>query len=283
MTQNPTSGYALLDSGNGKKFERFGDITLVRPCAQAVWQPSLSATEWSRATASFDREEGNRWQGRGRLPDAWNIRVDDLAFKLSGTNFGHLGLFPEQREQWRWIARTVRAANRPVSVLNLFAYSGGSTLAAAVAGASVCHLDASRGMVQWARDNADLNHLTNAPIRWIADDAHRFMERELRRERRYDAIILDPPSFGRGTQNEVYKIETDLSKTLSLCLSLLSQNPLFLLLSCHTPGYTPVVLHNILRQATAALRGSVDAGEMLLTGDNAFSLPSGAYARWANT
>ena len=284
MTQISKSDYSLLDSGNGKKFERFGDITLVRPCAQAVWQPSLPATEWNRATASFDREEGNRWEGRGRLPDAWNIRIDNLAFKLSGTNFGHLGIFPEQRGQWRWITQTINSQisnSQNPQILNLFAYSGGSTLAAAVAGAGVCHLDASRGMVQWARENAELNRLANAPVRWIADDAHRFMEREIRRGRTYDAIILDPPTFGRGTQNETYKIEDDLQKTLSLCLSLLSQNPLFLLLSCHTPGYTPVVLNNILRQSTAALGGVVESGEMLLTGTAPLPLPSGAYARWS--
>ena len=276
--------YSLLDSGNGKKFERFGDVTLVRPCAQAVWQPALPATEWARATATFDREDGNRWQGRGRLPDSWNIHIDNLAFKLSGTDFGHLGLFPEQREQWKWIQCTIHNAQCTMqpSVLNLFAYSGASTLAAAVAGASVCHLDASRGMVQWGRDNAALNQLSNAPIRWIADDAHGFMEREIRRGRTYDAIILDPPTFGRGTQNEVYKIEDDLPKTLSLCLALLSKKPLFILLSCHTPGYTPVVLHNFLRQSTEKLGGVVESGEMLLAGDAKFSLPSGAYARWSN-
>jgi len=277
------SDYSLLDSGNGKKFERFGGVTLVRPCAQAVWQPSLPAAEWARATASFDREEGNRWEGRGRLPDAWNINIDGLSFKLSGTNFGHLGIFPEQREQWRWISKmiTAREDARPPSVLNLFAYSGGSTLAAAVAGASVCHLDASRGMVQWARENAELNNLANAPVRWIADDAHRFMEREVRRGRTYDAIILDPPTFGRGTQNETYKIEDDLRQTLSLCMSLLSPTPLFVLLSCHTPGYTPVVLNNVLRQATARLGGGVEAGEMLLAGTASMPLPSGAFARWS--
>ena len=284
----PFETYSLLDSGNGKKFERFGGVTLVRPCAQAVWQPSLPATEWARATASFDRDDGNRWQGRGRLPASWNIRVDNLVFKLSGTDFGHLGIFPEQRGQWRWIAQKIKAASRAGApsgprVLNLFAYSGGSTLAAAVAGAPVCHLDASRGMVQWARENAALNNLPGAPVRWIADDAHRFMEREIRRGRRYDAVILDPPTFGRGAQNEVYKIGDGLATTLSLCLRLLSPTPLFVLLSCHTPGYTPVVLHNLLGQACARLGGLVESGEMLLAGSAPLPLPSGAYARWASS
>ena len=276
--------YVLLDSGDGRKLERFGKYVLARPCSQAVWQPSLPQSAWEQAHAAFDRADGNQWHNRGALPSAWTIRIADIAFKLSGTDFGHLGIFPEQREQWQWIRETVRRAcetrGRAVQVLNLFAYSGGATLAAALGGAEVCHLDASKGMVQWARENAAFNGLQQHPVRWIADDAHGFMERELRRGRTYDAIILDPPTFGRGTQNEVYKIEADLTATLSLCMSLLSKNPLFVLLSAHTPGFTPTVLHNLLRQSTAKLGGVVESGEMLLAGDAPFPLPSGAYARW---
>ena len=168
--------------------------------------------------------------------------------------------------------------------MNLFAYSGGSTLAAALAGASVCHLDASRGMVQWARENAALNELAAHPIRWITDDAHKFLARELRRGRHYDAIILDPPTFGRGQNGEMYKIEADLPDTLEFCRKLLSDHPLFILLSAHTPGYTPIVLGNILAQATNTLKGRIETGEMLLddgTG-RAFALPSGVFARWTN-
>lgn len=277
--------YALLDSGDGKKLERFGNYVLARPCSQAAWKPCLPADAWHQANASFDRAEGNQWHNRGALPNEWTIRTSNITFKLSGTDFGHLGVFPEQRAQWLWIQEIVREAiaqrQRPVRVLNLFAYSGGATLAAALAGAEVCHLDASKGMVQWARENAVLNNLQDHPIRWIVDDAHKFLCREIRRERRYDAIILDPPSFGRGQNNEMYKIEKDLPETLGLCRQLLSPEPLFILLSAHTPGYTPVVLEHVLSQAVAGLGGTFDAGEMLLTGAaEALSTPCGAYVRW---
>ena len=274
------NGYELLDSGNGAKLERFGEVVLARPCAQAVWQPQRPAC-WKSADATFDREDGNRWHGRNRLPQEWVIDVDGTRFRLSGTDFGHLGIFPEQRAQWTWIRETVAAAGRPVRVLNLFAYSGGSTLAAARGGAEVCHLDASKGMVQWARANAALNGLENHPIRWIVDDAHKFLNREIRRGRRYDGIILDPPTYGRGGNGETYKIERDLTETLRLCRALLSDSPLFLLLSAHTPGHTPIVLGNVLTQALRGLGGAVTSGEMVLAGaPDVFLLPSGAYARW---
>ena len=279
--------YRLLDSGDGRKLEQFGDCILARPCAQAIWRPQHPEL-WNRADAVFDRKEGNHWQGRGNLPKRWVINAAGIRFQLSGTDFGHLGIFPEQRAQWRWIQKTIQSAAsryaRPIEVLNLFAYSGGSTLAAALAGASVCHLDASRGMVQWARENAALNELAAHPIRWITDDAHKFLARELRRGRHYDAIILDPPTFGRGQNGEMYKIEADLPDTLEFCRKLLSDHPLFILLSAHTPGYTPIVLGNILAQATNTLKGRIETGEMLLddgTG-RAFALPSGVFARWTN-
>ena len=274
------NGYELLDSGNSAKLERFGEVVLARPCAQAVWQPQRPA-RWKSADATFDREDGNRWHGRNRLPQEWVIDVDGTCFRLSGTDFGHLGIFPEQRAQWTWICETVAAAGRPVRVLNLFAYSGGSTLAAARGGAEVCHLDASKGMVQWARANAALNGLESHPIRWIVDDAHKFLNREIRRGRRYDGIILDPPTYGRGGNGETYKIERDLTETLRLCRALLSDSPLFLLLSAHTPGHTPIVLGNVLTQALRGLGGAVTSGEMVLAGaPDVFLLPSGAYARW---
>ncbi len=278
--------YELLDSGNGAKLERFGRWTLARPCAQAVWVPQHPAL-WKRADATFDREEGNRWHGRNRLPKEWSINVDGTVFRLSGTDFGHLGIFPEQRAQWAWIKETVRerirreGKEKPVRVLNLFAYSGGSTLASAHGGAEVCHVDASKGMVQWARGNAELNGLATHPIRWIVDDVHKFMNRELRRGRKYDGIILDPPTYGRGGNGETYKIERDLTETLRLCRALLSDKPLFLLLSAHTPGHTPIVLNNILTQALRGLGGSFTPGEMCLTGaPETFALPSGAFVRW---
>ncbi len=263
--------YELLDSGDGRKLERFGKHILARPCSQAMWRPALALAKWERADASFDREDGNRWHGRGNLPKEWTIETAGVKFKLGGTDFGHLGIFPEQRAQWKWIREHARG-----SVLNLFAYSGGSTMAAAQGGAEVCHLDASKGMVEWARENARLNGLADHPIRWIVDDAHKFMKRELRRERRYDAIILDPPSFGRGAGGEMYKIEKDLKETLSLVKSLLSNRPAFVLFSSHTPGLSVRVAENILSQLFPD--ATVEAGEMLLESAS-ISCPSGVYCR----
>jgi len=203
--------------------------------------------------------------------------------KLSSTDFGHLGVFPETFAIWNRISSSIKAARSTgrdrLQFLNLFAYSGGATLAAAKAGAACCHVDASRGMVSWAQENAALNDLTQAPIRWIVDDVHKFLEREIRRERMYDAILLDPPSFGHGAKGELYKIERDLPKTLDLLGRLLSPNPLFLLLTCHTPGFSPVVLENILRQFRRG--GTVECGEMLLEGaPGVLQLPSGTWACW---
>ena len=277
--------YELIDSGDGRKFERFGAYTLVRPCSQAMWRPR-DAAAWRTATASFDREDGNRWHGRNALPKEWTIETAGIRFKLGGTDFGHLGIFPEQREQWKWIRAVVSGrikdlkdindnhADNHVSVLNLFAYSGGSTIAAAQGGAEVCHLDAAKGMVQWARENAALNGLQDHPIRWIADDAHKFPRREVRRGRRYDAVILDPPTFGRGANGELYKIERDLQETLGLVRDVLSEKPLFVLFTSHTPGLSCRVAENIVRQAFPACR-TVEAGEMLLGTE----CPSGVYCR----
>jgi len=266
--------YALLDSGDGRKLERFGKYVLARPCSQALWRPALSEGEWRRADASFDREDGNQWHGRANLPKEWSISTAGISFKLGGTDFGHLGIFPEQRKQWEWI----RAA-RAKSVLNLFAYSGGSTLAAALGGAEVCHLDASKGMVDWARGNAALNNLASHPIRWIVDDAHKFMRREVRRGRKYDAIILDPPTFGRGAGGEMYKIERDLKETLSLVKELLSPEPAYVLFSSHTPGLSPIVAENLLGQLFPGTR--MESGEMLLgdEGEGRRCCPSGIYCR----
>lgn len=275
--------YSLLDSGNGRKLERFGPYSLSRPCAQAVWEPALDSLTWQKASAEFTRENEHQWVNGSALPPSWNIEVDNLLFKISPTDFGHLGIFPEQRDFWKWIQETIAQEKRqePVHVLNLFAYSGGSTLAAAKAGAKVCHLDASKGMVAWARENAQLNQLEQAPIRWIIDDAAKFLAREIRRGIRYDAIILDPPTFGRGAKGEVFKIEEDIKLILDSCLALLTEKPLFILFSCHTPGFSPLVLRNLLIQMMDGYSGTIDEGEMVLKGgEGVLPVPSGTYARW---
>jgi len=272
--------YELLDSGDGRKLERFGKYVLARPCSQAMWRPEKPEAEWNRADASFDREDGNRWHGRSNLPKEWNITTADIKFKLGGTDFGHLGIFPEQRAQWRWIKEEVKRKSEEgrsrVAVLNLFAYSGGSTMAAALGGGEVCHLDASKGMVEWARENARLNGLGESPIRWIVDDAHKFMKREIRRGHKYDAIILDPPTFGRGAGGEMYKIERDLKETLGLVKELLSEKPAFVLFSSHTPGLSMQVAENILGQLWP--KAELQSGEMLLEGKG-LSCPSGIFCR----
>ncbi|MES2506776.1 MAG: class I SAM-dependent methyltransferase, partial [Verrucomicrobiota bacterium] len=240
---------------------------------------------WQKATATFFRDGGNQWRGRDRLPGTWDIGVDGTRFQLSSTDFGHLGIFPEQRDQWKRIREVCgdyrKKNNRAPRVLNLFAYSGGSTLAAAHGGAEVCHVDASKGMVDWARKNATLNGLDEKPIRWIVDDVTKFLDREHRRERTYDLIILDPPSYGRGAKGEIFKIENDLPPLLSLIGKLMSDQPLGVLLSCHTPELTPISLHHLLVQQFGASGGGLEQGEMQLRGAaNVLPVPSGSFCWW---
>ena len=274
--------YELIDSGHGRKLERFGKVTLDRPCAQAVWNPSQPAL-WKQADAFFTRKQGLKWRGRDKLPDSWIAEVVGVKMKLSTTDFGHLGVFPETRAMWAWIRETIKkeTAQRrePLNFLNLFAYSGGATLAAAQGGAHCCHVDASKGMVAWARENAKLNGLEDHPIRWIVDDVNKFLAREIKRGRRYEAILLDPPSFGRGKGGELYKIEHALLETLQLVRKVMSDQPSFLYLTSHTPGFTPIVLKNLIQQLLG--EGQLDCGEMLLTGnESTFDVPSGTWARW---
>lgn len=270
--------YQFLDSGLGKKLEKFGPYVLCRPSAQAFWRPSAPKSLWEKADAVFDREKKNAW--KGDLPEFWQISLENLTFKLSTTDFGHLGIFPEHAHFWSRMQKQIEKAKRPVSVLNLFGYSGGATLAAAKKGAKVCHVDASKGMIAWAKENASLNHLLDHPIRWIADDALKFMKREIRRGQKYDMVILDPPTFGRGTQGEVFKIETDIQPLLEMTIQLLTQEPLMILFSCHTPGFTPLVMHHLLQQHAAPLQGKIESGEMQIQGKNTLPLPCGSYALW---
>lgn len=268
--------YALLDSGEGQKLERFGKFVLVRPCSQAIWSQRLPRASWKDADAFFSRDFGNRWEEKKPLPESWEIELQGIRFKLKPTDFGHLGIFPEQAFLWEWIREQLRG--KKTHVLNLFAYSGGATLAAAQAGAKVCHLDASKGMVTWARENALLNGLSEAPIRWIVDDATKFLTRELRRGVRYDAIICDPPTFGRGSTGEIFKLERDIHGLLEKCIQLLSPHPLFFLLTSHTSGVTATVLRHVLEQSFPGKK--IRAGEMLIPGN--LPLPSGSYAHWSH-
>ncbi len=265
--------YELLDSGAGQKLERFGPHTLIRPCQQAVWQKEKPHL-WADADAFFSREEGNKWTFRKKLPKEWMAQIGGVTFKISPTDFGHLGVFPEHADLWQWMRGRVQEKR----ILNLFAYSGGVTLAAAQEGAQVCHLDASKGMVDWARENAQVNKLAKTPIRWIVDDALKFLRREIKRDSRYEGIILDPPTFGRGAKGEIFKIEEEIIPLLQLCRDLLSDRPLFVIFSCHTPGFTPLVMEHLLRQTIG--KGHIEIGEMALHSPGALSIPSGSFGRW---
>lgn len=274
--------YQLIDSGNGQKLEQFGPYIIARPAAQAVWLPQQKENTWKNADALFTRDGSNRWISANPLPQTWTVEVENISFKISPTDFGHLGIFPEQQMFWRWMTPILKNAPSKPSLLNLFAYSGGVTLAAAKAGADVCHLDASKPMVAWARENASLNKLDNAPIRWIVDDVSKFLARELRRNKKYDAIVLDPPSFGRGPNGEVFKIEEQIIPLLQQCRSLLSDKPLFIAFSCHTPGFTPYIIKKLMEQSMQGLKGFVESGELVLETNQqgSYPLPSGTYAWW---
>ncbi len=273
--------YALIDSGQFSKLERFGRVVLERPAAAAIWPQRLPTNIWHEAVATYhrDRSGGGDWTVRDRLAESWTIETGGLKLLTKPTGFGHVGLFAEQIPFWRWIRH--QCSVRTLEVLNLFAYTGGSTLAAAQGKARVTHCDASRGIVQWARENADLCDLTDAPIRWIVDDAGKFVRREVKRERAYDAIILDPPSFGRGNKGEVWKFERDLLPLLEACGELLSDKASFFLLSAHTPGVSGLALRQLVLDTIGRRAGSTDCGEMWITPEHDGPLlPSGNWAAW---
>lgn len=285
--------YTLLDSGNMQRLERLGPYTLIRPAPQAIWPPSRPASVWNQADGVFERDDsgGGSWTWRKKVSREFEVLFDSLALQIKPTNFGHLGLFPEQANNWHWLRQTIRnrmqkTRSANLHVLNLFAYTGGSTLACSQAGAHVVHLDAAKGVVDWARKNANISHLDDRPIRWLVDDAMKFLKREVRRSNRYHGIILDPPTFGRGPKGEVFKIESEILELLTLCRDLLAQNALFVLYSCHTPGFTPMVMENQLRGTLKPEKGTqegqFEAGEMFVRDAVGRPLPSGTWARWHN-
>jgi len=293
MAAQPGAEYQLLDSGNMRKLERIGPYLLVRPSLQAVWQPRLIDSDWQRADGVYERgatEDGGRWTFHRKVNREFDVLYGDLQFHIKLTNFGHMGLFAEQLDNWSWMrdairTRMKRTNDRNLHVLNLFGYTGGSTLACSQAGAHCVHVDAAKGVVDWARQNAELSGLHDRPIRWIVDDAVKFVKREERRGHTYQAIILDPPSFGRGPKGEVFKIEDDLTPLLQACRSLLADDALFVLYSCHTPGFTPITMRNQLDIMVSGKRGAVETGEMTVLEQQfdpsrARLLPSGVYARW---
>ena len=275
--------YELLDCGGGEKLERWGDKLLVRPDPQAIWPSVGKHRGWRSPDGRYFRSNtgGGHWDKNG-LPAQWQVRYRDLTFQVKPMNFKHTGLFPEQAANWDFCMERIRKANRPISVLNLFAYTGGATVACAAAGASVCHVDAAKGMVSWARENAKLSGLEGAPIRWIIDDCGKFVEREIRRGRQYDAVIMDPPSYGRGPSGEVWKLEDNLYPFVELVAGVLSKEPLFFLINSYTTGLAPSVLTYILETVVTKRHGGhTDSGELgLPVTDSGLVLPAGATGRW---
>lgn len=251
--------YCLIDTADGERLERWGDVVLIRPDPQIIWKCRGTAPEWQSAHARYNRSSsgGGSWDYRGSLPESWRIRYGGLTFMVKPTGFKHTGLFPEQAVNWDYCSELIRAAERPISVLNLFAYTGGATLACAKAGASVCHCDAVKGMVDWARENARLSGLADKPIRWIVDDAMKFIGREIRRGTRYDGVILDPPSYGRGTNGEMWKLEDSIYELMTSVTELLSDKPLFVLLNSYTTGLSPSVM-SYLMEMTVGRRFEIE-------------------------
>ena len=241
--------YRLIDTSGGDRLEQWGSVRLIRPDPQVIWENPSPSEEWELADAKYNRSSsgGGCWEYRKKLPESWNIKFGRLTFLVKPTGFKHTGLFPEQAVNWELCDRLIRSAGREISVLNLFAYTGGATLACAAAGAKVCHLDAVKNMVEWGKENARLSGLSDRPIRWITDDAMKFLGRELRRGNRYDGIILDPPSYGRGTNGELWKLEDCIYELMQRCTQLLSDKPLFLLLNSYTTGLSPSVMAYLLK------------------------------------
>ena len=279
----PRDDYAFLDSGKEARLERFGSYILNRPAPQAVWPPERPEV-WRRADAMFTRGEGNdgQWTGPRPLPPVWTIRMGPFSFELKATAFGHVGLFPEHAVHGEWLADQIRRVGSGCRVLHLFAYTGALTLAAAAAGASVCHVDAVEDIVRWARRNAERSGLSDRPIRWIVDDAVRFVAREGRRRRHYDGVILDPPTYGKGPGGERWRLEEGIVPLLDQIRALMADRPRFLLFTCHTPGFSPPVLENLMRPWRQTFGGYLESGHMRLAHpDLACSLPAGVFVRWS--
>ena len=281
--------YEVLECADGEKLERWGEYTLIRPDPQVIWSPASRLPGWKKPNAHYHRSSkgGGEWEFFS-LPEQWEIRYGSLTFRLKPFKFKHTGLFPEQAANWDWFSEKIRSAGRPIRVLNLFAYTGGATLAAAAAGASVTHVDASKGMVAWAKENAKASGLENAPIRYIVDDCMKFVEREARRGSRYDAIIMDPPSYGRGPKGELWKLEDTLHPLIRACVPLMSEQPLFFLINSYTTGLSSGVLTYFLKlELESSFGGRTEAQEIGLpvTGSEkarklGLVLPCGSAGRW---
>lgn len=276
--------FEVLDTGDGEKLERWGDVILRRPDPQTIW-PKADPALWRQAQAWYHRSDkgGGEWEFFSRLPEKWVIAHEALRFYVRPTGFKHTGLFPEQAANWVWMAEKLRQSGRKdLRVLNLFGYTGGATLACAQAGAHVTHVDAAKGMVQWAKENRELSHLPETSCRWIVEDALRFVQREIRRGNSYDGILMDPPSYGRGPSGEVWKLENELYGLIDTCAQVLSPEPLFFLVNSYTTGFQASVLSNIIEKCVVSrFGGQVDSQELCLPVSTGGVLPCGATGRWS--
>ena len=282
---NNWKDYECIDAGNGEKLERWKDVILRRPDPQAIWEKSSSLELWKKPHAHYIRSKqgGGHWEYKKDIPEFWTISYKDLTFKVSPTNFKHTGLFPEQAVNWDWMMDKISNSNRDIKVLNLFAYTGGATIACASSGASeVVHVDASKGMVSWAKENMELSKLQDKKIRFMVDDVLKFVQREKRRGNKYQAIVMDPPSYGRGPNGEMWKLEQQLPELIDACLELLDDKPLFFLINAYTTGFSSIALENILKMTIGKkYKGTVEAGEISLpTTENDVVLPCGIYGKF---
>lgn len=310
LITKPTAGYALVDSGEGEKLERFGVFTLARPDPQALWAKSASAETWQKAQGVFSREtakenkikdgktkdektknektEKSSWKMKIGIPERWQIALGGLQFWIKPSMFKHVGIFPEQVGNWDWLREVIAGrksvnvkSGEKISVLNLFGYTGGATLAVAQAGAEVCHVDGSKTAITWAKENADISGLSGKPIRWILDDALAFVKREVKRGNKYDGIIMDPPVFGRGPDGEVWKIEENLLQLVELCKQIMTPKPLFFLINGYAAGYSAIALQNILKKLTDGWDGEIEVGELTIEEEKTGRLlPAGIFGRW---
>ncbi len=280
---NKWKDYEILDMADGEKLERWGNIVLVRPDPQIIWKEKSFPNKWEKINARYNRSKtgGGSWEYNSNLPKAWQIKYKNLVFNIKPMGFKHTGVFPEQAVNWDWMIEKIKKEKRKIKVLNLFAYTGGATVACLSAGASVCHVDSSKGMTTWAKENVLSSGLEKSSVRYIVDDVLKFVNREIRRGNKYDAIIMDPPSYGRGTNGEVWKFEENIDELICLCSKVLSDNPLFFLVNSYTTGISSTVIENILKMKLNVKEGKYSCGEIGLpmTKSN-LVLPCGIFAKW---
>ena len=286
LVANNWNDYKILDMANGQKLERWGNVILSRPDPQIIWKDKSFPDKWKLVNATYNRSKsgGGSWEYNKQIPKNWQIKYKNLTFNIKLMGFKHTGIFPEQAVNWDWMMEKITKSKREIKVLNLFAYTGGATVACLASGASVCHVDSSKGMVSWAKENVVSSGLEDKKIRYIVDDVNKFVSREIRRNNKYDAIIMDPPSYGRGANGEVWQFENNIYDLVQLCTKVLSDNPLFFLINSYTTGISSTVLENILNLTVAKNHiGKITSGEIGLPMENSkLILPCGIYARWEN-